>query len=383
MPNGSVIAYHGKRGVVYRIKYRDATGRQVMEAIGPDETQARRVLRNRLTDVDREGYKQPDRISFADFEKRFSAEYLPGRNLKHSTLLSLESVLRCHLLPTFGRVDLTELGRRPELIDRYIAAKTAEGLSPKTIGNHLTTLSAMLKVAMRWRLISTNPVALIERPRLETPEMSVLSETEIGRLLNAYAELEQEADEAERAWWGVTRRLTIVALGTALRRGELLGLAWRDVRLLDGLLTVRQTFVRGRFETPKSRSSKRTIELGPRALEAVGEQWRITAYRSEDDLVFGHPQIGSPLDPSKLTKTYLRTALRHAGITKPFRPWHDLRHTSITHEAAAGNPQAYVQLRAGHSQGAITERYIHAAQVLFPGAAAKGEARTFSEVGGR
>jgi hypothetical protein len=39
---------------------------------------------------------------------------------------------------------------------------------------------------------------------------------------------------------------------------------------------------------------------------------------------------------------------------------------------------AYVQQKAGHSQSAITERYIHAAQVLFPGAAARGEARLFS-----
>ena len=39
---------------------------------------------------------------------------------------------------------------------------------------------------------------------------------------------------------------------------------------------------------------------------------------------------------------------------------------------------AYVQLKAGHSQGAITERYIHAAQVLFPGGAARSEARMFS-----
>jgi hypothetical protein len=39
---------------------------------------------------------------------------------------------------------------------------------------------------------------------------------------------------------------------------------------------------------------------------------------------------------------------------------------ALTHEAAAGNPQAYIQMRAGHSQGAITERYIHAAQVHSP-----------------
>lgn len=36
-----------------------------------------------------------------------------------------------------------------------------------------------------------------------------------------------------------------------------------------------------------------------------------------------------------------------------------------------------MQLKAGHSQGSITERYIHAAQVLFPGAAARGEERMF------
>jgi hypothetical protein len=40
---------------------------------------------------------------------------------------------------------------------------------------------------------------------------------------------------------------------------------------------------------------------------------------------------------------------------------------------------AYVQHKAGHSQSAITERYIHTAQILFPGAAARGEARLFAD----
>lgn len=79
----------------------------------------------------------------------------------------------------------------------------------------------------------------------------------------------------------------------------------------------------------------------------------------------------------ELAKRYLKPVLARAGIEKPFRPFHDLRHTSLTHVAAAGNPQIYVQARAGHSQGSITERYMHAAQVLFPGAAEKSEARMF------
>jgi hypothetical protein len=47
------------------------------------------------------------------------------------------------------------------------------------------------------------------------------------------------------------------------------------------------------------------------------------------------------------------------------------------------HPQAYVQLKAGHSQGSITERYIHAAQVMFPGAASRGEEPMFGAAGSK
>ena len=163
--------------------------------------------------------------------------------------------------------------------------------------------------------------------------------------------------------------------GTALRRGELVGLRWRAVNLLDGKIEVREAFVGGHFTTPKSRASRRVVELGPRTLAVLEEQWRRTDYHGDDDLVFGHPTKGTPVDTSKLAKRYLKPALTRAGIERPFRPFHDLRHTSLTHAAAAGNPQIYVQARAGHSQGSITERYMHAAQVLFPGAAERSEAR--------
>jgi hypothetical protein len=70
------------------------------------------------------------------------------------------------------------------------------------------------------------------------------------------------------------------------------------------------------------------------------------------------------------------------GDREAVSPWHDLRHTALAHEAAAGNPAVYVRMKAGHAQGSVTERYVHAAQVLFPGAAEKGEARLFADVPG-
>ena len=75
-------------------------------------------------------------------------------------------------------------------------------------------------------------------------------------------------------------------------------------------------------------------------------------------------------------------AIKLAGIERPMRPWHDLRHTALTHDAAAGNPAVYVQARAGHAQATMTERYVHAAQVAFPGAADRAEERLFGSVPG-
>jgi hypothetical protein len=63
-------------------------------------------------------------------------------------------------------------------------------------------------------------------------------------------------------------------------------------------------------------------------------------------------------------------------------PWHGQRQTALTIDAAVGNPNAYVQAKAGHSTFAITERYVHAAQVAFPGAVERSEERLFgAEVG--
>jgi len=387
VPRGAaVIEYRGKRGVVFRIKYVDADGQQVMETVGRaadgwTERKAERELGHRLHQVE-QGRRKPVKLTFGGFSDRFLDEHLPGRNLKRSTAIDYTHTIRQHLVPVIGDHPLGELERRPELIEGYIATKISEGLSAKTIRNHLTLLGRMFKVAMRWNLAQRNPVALVDPPRaLEEPDTEVLTEPEIARLLTAYRQLELDPPEdTEAVWWATTRRVVTVALGTGLRRGELLGLRWQDVALLDGRLSVRQAWVRNEMTSPKSKASRRTLGIGARTLEALQEQWQASRYRTDDDVVFCHPALGTPLDPSKLSSGYMRPALAKAAITKRFRTWHGLRHTALTHEAAV-NPQAYVQMRAGHAQGSITERYIHAAQVAFPGAVEAGESRIFSSVG--
>ncbi len=381
---GAVWCYRGKRGTIWRIRYRDASGRRILETLGKEPTWNRRLaereLRSRIVDVERDGYQKPTKVTFANFAQQWLEEYLPGRNLKLTTTDGYRQTLRNHLLPHFGHTTLEELEQKPQLIDRYVTLKMRQGLSPKTVSNHLVLLQLMLKRAIRWRLIKSNPASEAERPRYRQPELNILSQGEIAQLWAAYRQLEHSAEPGQQDWWRLARTLTFTALTKALRRGELLALRWKDIRLLEHQLDVREAIVKGRFTSPKSPSSRRLIELGPQTQKLLSKHWQQTPFQGDDELVFCHPEKGTPLDPSKLARCYLRPALHKAGIDKPFRPFHDLRHTALTHEAAAGNPMAHIQARAGHSQATTTERYIHAAQTSFPGAAARSEERILSSI---
>lgn len=379
MPSGAcTIRREGKRAVVWSLKFPDANGRQVWERLGPEpqwnRQKAERELGKRLDKVERERWAKPTRETFSMFVAEWREVWLPARNLKRSTKIDYENTLDRHALPFFGDMALEAIG--PEHLDGYVAAKRKEGLSAKTIRNHLATLNLVFVTAKRWKRIRENPLDGVDGPRAEDPETVILTEEEVARLLTVYREQAvRNPDEAD--WWNLTQRMIVVVLGTALRRGELLALRWCDVDMLDRRLHVRRSWVRNEMTTPKSRSSRRTVHFGLKTSAVFDEQFKASRYRGDEDLVFGHPQLGTPLDPSELTRSYVKPALQKAKITKPLQPWHGLRHTALTMDAAVGNPNAYVQAKAGHSQFSITERYIHVAEVAFPGAVERSEERMF------
>jgi integrase len=175
--------------------------------------------------------------------------------------------------------------------------------------------------------------------------------------------------------------LTVVSAG--LRRGEILGLRWRDVSLADpagATLRVRETFVRGHVDTPKSEKSERTIAIGWLASELFDHRAR-TAYQGDDERVFCS-QTGGPLDPVRYAAT-LRLALAEAKVARPMRPFHDGRHTSITNSAAAGISPAALMARAGHSDFATTQGYIDLAGERFREEAEPLDERLFGHKSGR
>jgi integrase len=323
--------------------------------------------------------RKPRRRTFGDLLDEFEAVALTAKPRKKSTLIDYTATIRNHLRPAFGADDLGTLSQRPEAFERYAARKLGEGLSAKTVRNHLVLLGLIFKTGRRWRWISENPLELVNPPALPHAETETLSAAQVASVLKAYRELEQGSDEADVPWYSAARRITTVALSTGLRRGELLGLRWQDVELLDRRLHVRQAFVRNEVTTPKSRAGRRTVPLGDVALAALEEQFAGSLHRAPESIVFCHPALGTPLDPSKLT-TYARKALVLAGVGEGFRPWHGLRHTALTETAAAGVPAMFVQAKAGHAQGSTTERYLHAARTSYPDAAELAEARLFAGI---
>jgi integrase len=157
--------------------------------------------------------------------------------------------------------------------------------------------------------------------------------------------------------------LTLVLTG--VRRDELLDLRWRDVDMLAAVLRVAGS---------KTKAARRSIALSPALVAALEGHYRATAYRGMDERLFCHPKIGSRLHPEWFA-LHFRKALEVAGISEYVRPFHDLRHTALTNEAAAGSSPIALMAKAGHTDMSVTRHYLHLAGTTFPDEAAALEAR--------
>src|SRR3954451_23869456 len=94
---GGVVRYSGKRGVVFRIKYRDADGKQVMETLGSErdgwtQRKAEAELRERRVRVERKCYRKPAALTFATYADTWFAEQQRRRRWKPATIRSYNAV---------------------------------------------------------------------------------------------------------------------------------------------------------------------------------------------------------------------------------------------------------------------------------------------------
>jgi integrase len=347
---------------------------------GWNKRKAQTALRERLVAVEKESYKRPHPIKFRAFVAEWLETYTQVKELKASTVTGYRVILTSHLLPAFGSVRLTDIG--PELIDRYIARKRRTNLKGSTINRHLNLLSLLFSTAIKQGLVRENPVALIDRPREPRNRWRILTPPEVRAVEKAFEELIAEAKGEARLWLQQARVIFLVLVGTGLRRGELRGLKWQHVFLADpegARLRVTETVVLGRPDTPKSTAGERTIALGQRISGELFNHRSRSAYSGEDEFVFCSPTKGTSFDPQRYGRTFTKALLK-AGITEYVRPFHDLRHTSITNSAAAGTPTTALMARAGHADLRTTQGYVDLAGESFRAEADRLEERLWGSV---
>lgn len=270
--------------------------------------------------------------------------------LKRSTLKTYRGYIENHLIPRLGQRRLNRLG--PDHIDAALAAMASDGLRPASIRQVRAILRSALGHAEKRGIVARNVARLSEPPRVSRPELVTLGIEDARALVTA------AAGERLGPLW-------ILLLDTGLRRGEALGLRWRDIDLEQNALRVVQARVSvgEGFDEPKSRESRRSVVFSDVTAEAL-LAWRAAQEKERegladwtaDDLVFTTPR-GAGLSPDAASKTFRRFVETHA---LPEIRLHDLRHSSASLMLLEGIPLQDVSKRLGHSGVGITsDTYAH------------------------
>ncbi len=284
-------------------------------------------------------------------------------NVKPGTALNYESVIRIHILPVIGEIELTAL--RTPVVQRMYNQELAKGLSAKSIKNIHGCLHRALDIAVRIGYLTKNPTSACILPTVRQAEMQPLDTPDLKKLLEAIHGEEYEA-------------IITTALFTGMRSGELLGLTWDCIDFNNGIIRVTKQLVyprrKGRpysFGTPKN-GKGRTLTPAPFVMDVlkahkqaqdlqrqtVGVAWNDGGF---PNLVFTHPD-GSHLSQPTVWKA-LQKILRKAGLER--HRFHDLRHTYVVNAFRAGDDVKTVQQNAGHYSAAFTlDRYAHVTETM-------------------
>jgi integrase len=366
----------------------EARWKQVEKAAGPSKRRALRMLRGLQADVE-DGRFVPSGMSVAELGQKWLTEHVQP-NLKPGTAASYRGTFYLHVAPALGHVRVDDC--RPQMIRAMLGRKRAQGLSEAGVAKLRRHIHAMFAFAQDAGLVTANPAeSARERGRKRARRRArgtELSPVQLKRFL----------DQCSPRW----RPFFTVALDTGLRRGELIGLQWGDIDLLERILYVRRsigaydqtdgylledaqlhsTNGHATSDSPSSyahdprlaerqaRPPATKTDAGQRLVPILGgaqtalEQLYAHASDTRDHApVFATVEqklgrdglirpTGRPLSPRMVSRVFRRYADR-AGLPQTIR-LHDLRHTAITNAIGQGEDVLLIAAFAGHAKTSTT-----------------------------
>lgn len=317
--------------------------------------EARRALADRCRELEQTDSRSPT------VERFLIDEWLPSikASLRRSTYASYERAVVLHIVPDLGSrhldqvtpLEVTRFYASLQDVGRDTRSRTPRGLSAKSIANIHIVLRRAFTAAVGERYVAANPCHAASRPKVRRPRMEVLRWEEVGPFIALFhGRPEQDA--------------IALALFTGLRRGELLGLRWRDVDIQRRELNVENARleVDGEIfdDQPKTERSHRLVPLVDPALAVLNAcLGRDEARGQPSDYVFVD-RHGRPFGPDNFGKTFAAHVRserwRGSKVTL-----HGLRHTFASLALTQfGVPVNALSLILGHSSTAFTmDVYAH------------------------
>jgi integrase len=229
-------------------------------------------------------------------------------------------------------------------------------ISSRTIIHTFRLLHAVFETDVKSGVLTRNPFDGVELPRGDEVEMLFLTREQVEvffALLDTYNNGKPHRNRA----------LYHMAIRCGLRKGEIIGLRWKDVDLEQGVVRVLTQLQEGKRSGTKWRSTRtvileqdhKAILLSHKAYQATEKQAHGKDWNS-DALVFCS-QNGTPINQSNLSRQF-DSLLQHAGL--PDIPFQGLRHTYVTLSLAATRDLYAVSKRVGHKSITTTaNKYGH------------------------
>ncbi|WNM35120.1 site-specific integrase [Streptomyces sp. Li-HN-5-11] len=344
----------GKRRQFGRVR-KLPSGRYQARYVGPDgqlrpapdtfrtKREADEWLADKQTEMRRGDWHDPDagKVPFG----AYAAAWVNERELTSRTRQLYESLLRIHLEPAFGGVNVAEIS--PPFVRRWRADKLAAGTGPTTVAKAYALLRAIMATAVADQMIRRNPCQIKGASTVHTPERPTATVQEVYDL----------AEAVQPRY----RALVLMAGFLGLRWGELVGLHRRDVDLDHGTVRVRRAVAelsngKREIKAPKSAAGKRTVSIPAAIVPDVRDHLARYAEPGADGRVF----IGSKgATPRRNHFNRLwRKACADVGIKSLH--FHDLRHTGNTLAASTGASTRELMARMGHSTARAALIYQHA-----------------------
>lgn len=308
-------------------------------------------------------------MSFGEWMDLWYQTYCKN-TLKESTQATYEQRIYKQIIPKLGHIPLNQLNAGT--LEKFYAQLKSNGrlvrrdiygpgLANSVIRSIHAHCRAALDKAVAEKLIRQNPAIGCKLPSKKSAEIKILTPEAMQKLL-FQAQIEGFYE------------MFMLDLATGLRRGEIVGLQWKDIDFEAGTLSITKQirYVKGKLviAPPKTKASERTIILPPPILEMLAEYRKTVDYSI---WLFPSPvkKEDVPRDPSACRKALARILKRAECEHVPF---HAMRHTFASNAFHYGMDVKTLASAIGHESVDTTLNvYAHSSEQMKRDAAKKIE----------